>query len=73
MALTRGRVRWYHRRMAEKKLIGRVEVAELLGVLRNNLSRIADLPKPVQKTRATPLWDKREIVRFAEERAARKR
>jgi hypothetical protein len=49
------------------ELWGTYEVAEALGVHSQNLVQIAGLPGPVQKIRATPLWDAAEVREFAEE------
>jgi hypothetical protein len=49
------------------ELWGTSEVAEALGVHSQNLVQIAGLPAPVQKIRATPLWDASEMKTFSEE------
>jgi hypothetical protein len=49
------------------ELWGTYEVAEALGVHSQNLVQIAGLPEPVQKIRATPLWDATEVREFAVE------
>jgi hypothetical protein len=45
--------------------MGAWEVAECLGVQRTNLQFIKDLPEPVQRLKATPLYLADEIREFA--------
>lgn len=60
--------------MTKKKipdLIGRAETAEILGVKSSNLDRLAGLPEPVHRVRATPLWERSAIEALRDKREAR--
>ena len=53
------------------ELVGRTEAAEILGVQRPNLTTMRGLPEPVvDYLHAGRLWLRRDIEKFARERAA---
>lgn len=61
------------RRASEPKIIGAAEAAEIVGCLINNLHRTAGLPEPYDRIRASALWRREDIEKFARERNERRR
>jgi predicted DNA-binding transcriptional regulator AlpA len=58
------------------ELVGFAEVAELLGKSARQVVRLTtrpDFPVPVAKLRATPVWLKRDVERWAESAPLRRR
>jgi len=60
-------------------LVGKSEAAEIIGVDPNNMVKLRGLPAPLNdreecdvQVRATPVWRRVEIEKFAEERNARR-
>lgn len=57
------------------ELMGAAEACEALGVRSANLGKVRDLPKPVQRLTATPVYratDIRALVRKREREAAKR-
>jgi predicted DNA-binding transcriptional regulator AlpA len=53
------------------ELVGFAEAAEVVGVSTRQLVRLAqrdDFPKPVVRLRATPVWRKADVERWAKSR-----
>lgn len=59
-------------RRAVPELMGAAEVADHLGIKRQNVNRQAGLPAPVQQLRATRVWIADEIRAYALERDRRR-
>jgi hypothetical protein len=53
------------------ELAGFAEAAEILGVKKPNLMKVAGLPEPIAKLQSGSVWVADELRRLAEERAAR--
>jgi len=55
--------------MPESELVGRVEIAEMLGVVRQYVHRISledpTFPEPVAEVGGRPIWKKADIVMWA--------
>lgn len=58
------------RTAGEPELLGAVEAAETLGVDQTNLRKLAGLPAPYDKVRATTLWRAEEVRKLAELRTS---
>jgi hypothetical protein len=60
-------IRTGRRRGSEPELVGASEAADLCGCAQSNLRTLRGLPEPYAKLRATTLWRKTDMRRFAEE------
>jgi hypothetical protein len=58
-------IRTGRRRPGEPELLGAREAADMLGKSQTNLRTLKGLPEPYDKVRATTLWRKSDIERFA--------
>ena len=55
----------------QSDLLGLAEVADLLGTTRRNAIRWTqrdDFPEPIARLRATPVWERRDVERWAKQR-----
>jgi hypothetical protein len=59
------------RKRGEPVLIGAAEAAEICGTASSNLGQIVGLPEPYDKIRASTLYRRNEVERFAEARNER--
>jgi hypothetical protein len=55
------------RKRSEPELVGAAEAAELCGTKPSNLGQLRGLPDQYDKIRATTLWRREEMEKFAQE------